>query len=176
MTRDNEHPKTTSTFSIIEVLFVIFIVGLISIPLLKTLQSLQAQNHRIQAFLVKKSSLFETQLFINKHINLAKIDSIVVTNNTLKYEAFNNLFIPTQSAHFMDISLQTIPQTLQLTNGNLYFNNALLLKDVQTFIVNIQQNQTAKNESILYYKLCLKKANECIEESLFLDNIEIPYQ
>lgn len=164
-------------FSIIEMLFVILIIGLISTALLRNMQSLQSQNKALHKFLLKQSSLFETQLFINKHLYLAKIDSIIISSNTLQYDAYNALFLPAKNANFMDISMKTTPQTIKLINSELYFNDELLLKGVETFLASTNKN--AQDEIILSYRLCIKdtsKNNRCIDEHLLLDNIEIFYK
>lgn len=162
-------------FSLIELLFTVFIVGIISITLLKSLLSLKKQDYAIQGFLTKHVSLFETQLFINKHLSIAKKDSILAMRNSLYWESFASLYNPTKHDDTMDFSLQTLQNTISLRNGNLYFNNELLLDNVSNFEAQITHNiATNTDDSRLTYTICMQLARiQCIDEILFLDNLEI---
>lgn len=86
-------------FGFLELLVVLIAIGILSVPLLRALQSLKNQNHKNQSFLLDKSNLHETRLFLNKKLSLASRDS-------LSLEPFYELFMPSSGADYMDFHLR----------------------------------------------------------------------
>ncbi len=156
-----------SAFSLMEVLLSILIIGLLGIASLKSISYLKLHNYSMQKFLLTKSSLFETQLFIHKYLNFAKIDSIKIYNNKLEWFGYDSLFLPaTQQKDYMDFSLHTNKFSLELKNRDLFFNNAILLHNVYIFETQII---TSNNHKILQYKVC---SNACFADFVLLEDIE----
>ena len=78
-------------FGFLELLVVLIVIGILSVSLLRALQSLKNQNHKNQSFLLDKSSLHETRLFLNKKLSLARPDSVLASRDSLSFESLNPL-------------------------------------------------------------------------------------
>lgn len=162
----------SSTLSLLEILIAFVIMGILGISAMKSITSLRQQDTSLQKFLVKHTSLFETQLFINKYLALSKPDTIQIFHNKIQWEGYNNLFHNAQkNQNYMDFSLQTDTFSLELHNGNLYLNQSLLLENVRLFDTQIQMFQTSNTTtSILEYNLC---ADTCVQDFVILEESEI---
>ncbi|MWV62975.1 type II secretion system protein [Helicobacter saguini] len=162
--------KHSKSFSLLEILFCLIILGIFGVGALYSITNLKRQDVSIQKFLLKNSSLYETELFINKMLSYAKADSIKIGNNTLSWQGYDKLFLSAKNNDkFMDFSLQTSSFNISLQHNNLYFNNTLLLHNVKVFDINIKDFNT---DRILEYTLC---THICIQDFIFLENIEIEF-
>lgn len=163
--------KYSKSFSLVEVLFCLVILGILGAGALVSITSLKRQDASLQHFLLESSGVFETQLFINKMLSFAKVDSIKINGNTLVWQGFPNLFMPAKNGeNFMDFSLQSTNYEIKHTNNNLYFNNALLLHNVKLFSLKISNINT---DRILEYNIC---THICLQDFIFLDSIEIDFE
>ena len=158
--------NTKYGFSILEVLLAIFVLGILGVSLMKSISALKAQNYKIQHFLVTNASLFETQLFINRHLSSIKPESIIIAPNNISWEQYDKLFIDTDKGEYMDFSLNATKANLTLQNDNLYFNNAILLHNVKSmqFI-----REEINSHDILSYRIC--STNICIADSIILEKV-----
>ena len=95
-------------FGFLELLVVLIVIGILSVSLLRALQSLKNQNHKNQSFLLDKSSLHETRLFLNKKLSLARPDSMLASRDSLSLEPFYELFMPSSGADYMDFHLRLV--------------------------------------------------------------------
>lgn len=158
--------NTKYGFSILEVLLAIFVLGILGVSLMKSISALKAQNYKIQHFLVTNASLFETQLFINRHLGSIKLESIIIAPNNISWEQYDKLFIDTDKSEYMDFSLNTTKANLTLQNDNLYFNNAILLHNVKSmqFV-----REEINSHDILSYRIC--SINMCIADSILIEKV-----
>lgn len=158
--------NTKYGFSILEVLLAIFALGILGVSLMKSISALKAQNYKIQHFLVTNASLFETQLFINRHLGSIKPESIIIAPNNISWEQYDKLFIDTDKSEYMDFSLNTTKANLTLQNDNLYFNNAILLHNVKSmqFV-----REEINSHDILSYRIC--SINMCIADSILIEKV-----
>lgn len=158
--------NTKYGFSILEVLLAIFVIGILGVSLMKSISALKAQSYKIQHFLVTNASLFETQLFINRHLSSIKPESIIIAPNNISWEQYDKLFIDTDKGEYMDFSLNAIEANLTLQNDNLYFNNAILLHHVKSmqFV-----REEINSHDILSYRIC--STNICIADSIILEKV-----
>lgn len=133
---------------------------------MKSISALKAQNYKIQHFLVTNASLFETQLFINRHLSSIKPESIIIAPNNISWEQYEKLFIDTDKGEYMDFSLNTTKANLALQNDNLYFNNAILLHNVKSmqFI-----REKINSHDILSYRIC--SSSMCIADSILIEKV-----
>lgn len=162
--------RYSKAFSLVEVLLCLVVLGLLGASTLSSVVSLKRQDVAIQRLLLETSSVYETQLFINKMLSFADIDSIKISADSLSWSGYDRLFLDSKGSNFMDFSLDKSPFVISLQNNNLYFNGSLLLDNVKLFNVKISNIATDK---ILEYTLC---ANICISDFIFLDPIEITYK
>lgn len=158
--------NTKHGFSILEVLLAIFVVGILGVSLMQSISALKAQNYKIHHFLVTNTSLFETQLFINRQLSSIKPETIIIAPNNVSWEQYKELFIDTNKSDYMDFSLQTTKSNLVLQNNNLYFDNAILLHNVKSIHFDRVQ---INSHDILSYSIC--SVNMCIEDSIFIENV-----
>ena len=152
--------NTKYGFSILEVLLAIFVIGILGVSLMKSISA------KIQHFLVTNASLFETQLFINRHLSSIKPESIIIAPNNISWEQYDKLFIDTDKGEYMDFSLNATKANLTLQNDNLYFNNAILLHHVKSmqFV-----REEINSHDILSYRIC--SINICIADSIILEKV-----
>ena len=158
--------NTKNGFSVLEVLLAIFIIGILGVSLMRSISALKAQNYTIQHFLVTNTSLFETQLFINRQLSSIKPESIAIAQNNVSWEQDKELFIETEQNEYMNFSLQTTKSILTLQNNNLYFNNAILLHNVKSMQFNRMQ---VNSHDILSYSIC--SFYMCISDSVLIEKV-----
>ncbi|GAB0173179.1 type II secretion system protein [Helicobacter trogontum] len=158
--------NTKNGFSVLEVLLAIFIIGILGVSLMRSISALKAQNYTIQHFLVTNTSLFETQLFINRQLSSIKPESIAIAQNNVSWEQYKELFIETEQNEYMNFSLQTTKSILTLQNNNLYFNNAILLHNVKSMQFNRMQ---VNSHDILSYSIC--SFYMCISDSILIEKV-----
>ncbi|TLD98946.1 type II secretion system protein [Helicobacter trogontum] len=158
--------NTKNGFSVLEVLLAIFIIGILGVSLMRSISALKAQNYTIQHFLVTNTSLFETQLFINRQLSSIKPESIAIAQNNVSWEQYKELFIETEQNEYMNFSLQTTKSILTLQNNNLYFNNAILLHNVKSMQFNRMQ---VNSHDILSYSIC--SFYMCISDSVLIEKV-----
>lgn len=158
--------NTKNGFSVLEVLLAIFIIGILGVSLMRSISALKAQNYTIQHFLVINTSLFETQLFINRQLSSIKPESIAIAQNNVSWEQYKELFIETEQNEYMNFSLQTTKSILTLQNNNLYFNNAILLHNVKSMQFNRMQ---VNSHDILSYSIC--SFYMCISDSVLIEKV-----
>lgn len=158
--------NTKNGFSVLEVLLAIFIIGILGVSLMRSISALKAQNYTIQHFLVINTSLFETQLFINRQLSSIKPESIAIAQNNVSWEQYKELFIETEQNEYMNFSLQTTKSILTLQNNNLYFNNAILLHNVKSMQFNRMQ---VNSHDILSYSIC--SFYMCISDSILIEKV-----
>ncbi|TLD84919.1 type II secretion system protein [Helicobacter trogontum] len=158
--------NTKNGFSVLEVLLAIFIIGILGVSLMRSISALKAQNYTIQHFLVTNTSLFETQLFINRQLGSIKPESIAITQNNITWEQYKELFIETEQNEYMNFSLQTTKSILTLQNNNLYFNNAILLHNVKSMQFDRMQ---VNSHDILSYSIC--SFYMCISDSILIEKV-----
>lgn len=158
--------NTKNGFSVLEVLLAIFIIGILGVSLMRSISALKAQNYTIQHFLVTNTSLFETQLFINRQLSSIKPESIAIAQNNVSWEQYKELFIETEQNEYMNSSLQTTKSILTLQNNNLYFNNAILLHNVKSMQFNRMQ---VNSHDILSYSIC--SFYMCISDSILIEKV-----
>lgn len=158
--------NTKNGFSVLKVLLAIFIIGILGVSLMRSISALKAQNYTIQHFLVTNTSLFETQLFINRQLSSIKPESIAIAQNNVSWEQYKELFIETEQNEYMNFSLQTTKSILTLQNNNLYFNNAILLHNVKSMQFNRMQ---VNSHDILSYSIC--SFYMCISDSILIEKV-----
>lgn len=160
--------KNSGAFSLVEILFCIVVIGILGASALYSVNSIKKQDVSIQKFLLQDSSIYETQMFINKILNIANADSIQIAKDSISWEGYDKLFLSAvNNNEYMDFSLKMTQYSLVLKNGNMYFNNEILLHNVKSFSVKITNINTDK---ILEYTLCAKF---CISDFIFLEEKEI---
>lgn len=159
-------------FGFLELLVVLIVIGILSVPLLRALQSLKNQNHKNQSFLLDKSSLHETRLFLNKKLSLARPDSVLASRDSLSFESFDELFMPSSGADYMDFSLKASAHVVRLAKSRLYFDGYLLLRGVRLFEAILEAPLDSSGQALLVYRIC-PLSGECVEDFVFLEETEI---
>lgn len=153
-------------FSMLEVLVALLVISILGIGMIRSIVALKSQNYSIQRFLLTHSSLFETQLFLQRQLSHSKPESIIITPQSLHWEQYDKLFLANAQGDYMDFSLHTTPMNLTYRDRKLYFNGALLLHNVASMRF---WRDTIGQYNILSYQIC---TTICITDSLLLEFIE----
>lgn len=162
--------RYSKAFSLVEILFCLIVLGILGVGALISITSLKKQDVALQHFLLEGSSVFETQLFINKMLSFAKADSIKTNGNNLAWQGYERLFSAAKNGeNFMDFSLQLTNYEIKYVANNLYFNNTLLLHNVKLFSIKVSNINT---DRILEYNIC---THICLQDFVFLESIEIDF-
>ena len=162
--KSHNHAVSSASISLLEILIAILIGGILTIVGMKTLTHIKKQSVSLNNFVLIESSIYETQIFINKYLEIAKKDSIIITNNKMEWESYSNLFKEGDNNGAMDFSFALNHCILELNGNNIYFNNQLLLAGVKTLSFSISGD-------ILEYRICAR--HTCVDDFVILSDSEI---